>query len=78
LKPGSIFQSTGKMISPEPQQEHETFMECDKRYSDDNVIRGICNKGRTVKKHYFSCIVTKFMAVLPQLVDEPTQSNKLH
>jgi hypothetical protein len=32
---------TGKMISPEPQQEHETFMECDKRYSDNNVIRDI-------------------------------------
>lgn len=43
------------MISPEPQQEHETFMECDKRYSDNNVIRDIyiCNKGRTEKKHSF-------------------------
>lgn len=58
---------TGKMISPEPQQEHETFMECDKRYSDNNVIRDIyiyVIKGEQ-KRNILSCIVIKFMAVLP-------------
>jgi hypothetical protein len=55
------------MISPEPQQEHETFMECDKRYSDNNVIRDIyiyVIKGEQ-KRNIRSCIVIKFMAVLP-------------